>query len=242
MPTKTKTTDRLMRLRNLIDDTPTKEEIIEIVNAVVAALQVIDKKFSDTMEMLKNDTHSSLAEMKGMVNDVFVGEQMKRMRSDVDGAIERLNGRMAMIRDGKDGMMGMRGETGRDGKPGKHADETVVVARVTDALKNLFDEEFKKLREEMGTKSSLKFGGGGASAAGVKFAFGRIAKNETPSGAINGSNTTYTTTQPIHAVLSLVINGQFITDNEYTVSGRTITMTTALPAALSGLSFRISYI
>lgn len=65
---------------------------------------------------------------------------------------------------------------------------------------------------------------------------------ETPTGAINSSNTSYTTANTITTVVSLHINGQFIHPAEYTASGAGFTMGTALDSSLSGLSFTIVYI
>lgn len=64
---------------------------------------------------------------------------------------------------------------------------------------------------------------------------------ETPSGLINGSNRTYTVAHTITTVIGMWINGEFIHPGEYTVSGAGFTMGTALPLALSGSSFTISY-
>jgi hypothetical protein len=85
-------------------------------------------------------------------------------------------------------------------------------------------------------------GGGGTSAIGVQFALGKMTKSETPSGDIDGVNTTYKTTQDIHAILSFAINGQVIMDTEYTVSGKTITMLSPIPADLASTAFRIVYV
>ena len=87
-----------------------------------------------------------------------------------------------------------------------------------------------------------RFGGGGNSDASTKFSMGRIVKKETPTGDIDGANKAYTVKNNIQIVLSFIINGQAISDDEYTISNRTITMTTAIPTELSGLSFRVIYI
>lgn len=65
--------------------------------------------------------------------------------------------------------------------------------------------------------------------------------SQTPVGAINGSNKTYTTSHTITTVFSFAINGQFIHPVEYSLSGSTITFVTALDASLSGTSFTIVY-
>lgn len=73
---------------------------------------------------------------------------------------------------------------------------------------------------------------------------------ETPSGDVDGVNTTYTTLNTINSILSFAINGQYIhpfTSNpeagaNYTFTGSSITFTTPLAADLSGLPFTIVYI
>lgn len=65
---------------------------------------------------------------------------------------------------------------------------------------------------------------------------------ETPSGLINGSNVTYTTTNTITTVLNFHINGMYIHPGEYTTTGTTITFLTALDASLSGTGFTIVYV
>jgi len=101
------------------------------------------------------------------------------------------------------------------------------------------------LKEKLEELKEMKVGGkggGGTSAMGVRYALGSTAVKETPTGDIDGANTTYTVGRTINLVVSFAINGQVITDDEYTVAGKTIEMTTAIPAALSGTSFRIVYV
>lgn len=64
---------------------------------------------------------------------------------------------------------------------------------------------------------------------------------ETPSGLINGSNTTYTVLNSITTVLNFAINGQYIHRSEYTAVGTTITFVTAIDSSLSGTNFDIVY-
>lgn len=64
---------------------------------------------------------------------------------------------------------------------------------------------------------------------------------ETPTGAVDGSNKTYTTAHTITSILSFAINGQFIHPTDYSAVGTTITFVTALPVELSGLPFTIIY-
>lgn len=71
---------------------------------------------------------------------------------------------------------------------------------------------------------------------------------ETPSGAINGSNLTYTVAHTINSIFSFAINGQYLHPRDigagtgdYTFSGMTVTFLSALPAMLAGTSFTIVY-
>lgn len=67
---------------------------------------------------------------------------------------------------------------------------------------------------------------------------------ETPGGLINGSNVTYSTVNVINTIISLTLNGEAITPDQYTytVGVEGFTMDTAIPAPFSGLSFYIVYV
>lgn len=69
-----------------------------------------------------------------------------------------------------------------------------------------------------------------------------VVYTETPTGTVDGSNTTYTTVNTITTVIALWINGEYVHPSEYTASGAGFTMGTALPADLSGKSFTIIYV
>jgi hypothetical protein len=66
---------------------------------------------------------------------------------------------------------------------------------------------------------------------------------ETPSGLVNGSNTSYTLSNtPIANSLDLVLNTRVLTEGvDYILSGTTITMTTAISASYSSLPFIAKY-
>lgn len=65
---------------------------------------------------------------------------------------------------------------------------------------------------------------------------------QTPSGAVNGSNKTYSVTNTIVGIFSFAINGQYLhPGTDYNFSGSTITFVNALPAELNGLPFTIVY-
>ena len=71
--------------------------------------------------------------------------------------------------------------------------------------------------------------------------YGNLIANETPSGAVNGTNTAFTLANGSAYGLALFLNGQLMepgTGNDYTVSGNAITM---LFAPLAGDKLRASY-
>lgn len=129
--------------------------------------------------------------------------------------------------------------------------DPITATEMRDQLENLPEGEklaivaIEGLRAELDDLRKVTQPGvhGGVSNLRIQQAFKYILKTEQPSGLINGSNTAYTVTQPIFAVLSFTLNGETIAQlPNYTVSGRTITFATALPAAYSGKDFEIKYI
>lgn len=72
-----------------------------------------------------------------------------------------------------------------------------------------------------------------------KITFGNLIGvdiKETPSGSHNGVNVTYTLTHtPIANTFDLVVQGQVFTETtDYSFSGTTLTLVTALPAGFTG--------
>lgn len=99
------------------------------------------------------------------------------------------------------------------------------------------EKEIKELKKRPITT------GGGVTNARIQQAFKYILKTEEPVGDIDGVNTTYTVSQPIFAVLAMSLNGEVIAElPNYTISGKTFTFSTALPAAYSGKDFEIKYV
>lgn len=101
------------------------------------------------------------------------------------------------------------------------------------AIKGL-DEEFNGVREALSA---------GVTNLRIQQAFKYLLKTEAPVGAINGSNTTYTVKNDIFAVLAMSINGETIAQlPNYTIAGKSIVFSSALPAVYSGKDFEIKYI
>lgn len=123
--------------------------------------------------------------------------------------------------------------------------------QVRDKLETIKEEKEKlkieaisELRKELDELKARPVGrGGGTSAIGVAQAFKYIGKTEALVGAIDGANTTYSVSSNIWWVACLVVNGEVVAQlPNYTISGRTITFSTALPAVYSGKDVEIKFI
>lgn len=249
---------KLNKLLSLMDeDTLTKEMFVDafanVVNFIKKFRAQNDKDFNalksgigSLTQKLQNDNSLSAAETKRLIKSA-----LDKALKDQSNSLNFVRDRVRRLRDGKD------------------ADETAIVSTVLallpehketildnptelrDKLESLEGEEGLQLKSVKALEEKVKIleerplggrGGGGVTDVGVKFALGRLVNTETPTGAINSSNVTYTVANEINAVLSFGINGEVIHDDEYTFAGNTITFTTALDSSLSGLSFRIVYV
>ena len=105
------------------------------------------------------------------------------------------------------------------------------------SLEKELEKEIKRVERSAASR------GGGTSAPGVAHAFKSIAHTEQPTGAINGSNTTYTVKNNIWWVFGFTINGEQIAQlPNFTYINKTITFASALPAAYADKDFEIKYI
>jgi len=181
--------------------------------------------------------------------DVVLGlkkEYKEKVEEAVNTLNEKIEAKMATMKDGATGRPGMNGLDGLDGIDGKDADEQKIVKAVLsqiqiptaqeiidsmpkeelnfDMVKGLkrFYKEFKNQR--------LGFGGGGFSNIAMQRHF---IDDETPSGTVNGSNKAFTVSKtPYTGSLKVFVNGQRMRVTEdYTLSGKTITFVTAPPTS-----------
>lgn len=143
-------------------------------------------------------------------------------------------------KNGRDGV-GTAGKDGRNGTNGTSPSVKEVVAELRKQPVNYEDiknaPDLTDLPQLIAFLRAGGFRGGGSSSGTVA-----IVYTETPAGLINGSNKTYTVAHTITNVYSFAINGQFLHPTaDYTFSGTTITLVTALDASLSGDPFTITY-
>lgn len=240
-------------LRLADEETLKKSEFLEHAKSVVESLNKrelsMTKLVRDALEEFrsKNNENFSTLESKAVKR---LEDSLNNLESRFSGLEEVQRQTLNFVRD--------KARALKDGEPGADADpeevaqlvlerlqvpESPTVEQITEALQ-LKPEDIDGLDKFVRERIPQRSLGGGNRVTdyGVQFAMGRIIKSETPSGDIDGANTEYTTTQPIHTVISFIINGQAISDDEYTIAGNTITMDEAIPSDLSGTSFRVTYV
>ena len=254
--------ERLKTLFEIINDGLTRDEFTMAFEKVVKQVLKLELKLIEEIKAKTKEEKEALRKLKEefeeiisssikesdstfggfrrrsieAINKLFerneVNKKLKEKLRLADQKILELTNKIASIKNGKDGKDGLQGEPGlpgkdgEDGKDGKDAEEV--------------DEE--KIIEEI-LKRMPKGKGGGTSAIGIANAAKYWVKTEEPVGDIDGANTSYTVSKPIFAVLSFMINGEVIAQlPNYTVSGKTVTFSTAIPAAYSGKDFEIVYV
>lgn len=252
---------KLERLLSLMDeDSLTKEDFVKAFKSVV---DILNTKFSDirqanAQEMAqlrsllekankeKGDALSSgvTTTMTDAVSKLNVARQKleTEQKATMDLIRDKLRAFREFTEEDKQDITDEVREALVDMIP--EIPELQIPTEITDSLQQIMAEHEKQRKdiEELKERPIGRVGGGGHTDIGVQASMGRIVKTETPSGAIDGANTDYTLQGTPHAVLAFHINGQAIPSADYSVSGKTITFSTALPSALSGTEFEIVYI
>lgn len=250
---------KLEAILKMADDGLTKEEFLEsfeIVIKLVKDLQTTNEQEFELMnealdtlsENIKSESKSDLAEVRAICAEMMSKikrEQDAKLKSLKDGKQGPKGDRGEPGKDGKEGKKGKDGKDGRDGKDGE-AGTTVRVGwgahpLQVQGLGVVVDKNTRVINFAGSGLASVVRSKSGVVTVTLQ-AGASSFYTETPSGLINGSNTTYTVVHDITTVFNLAINGQYLHPNvDYTVSGDTITMVTALDASLSGLPFTITY-
>lgn len=133
----------------------------------------------------------------------------------------------------------------------------LIIHRVQSSVQNKFDEIFKKLQEleseERQEKEKIIVAtvpeiiinrANQSSSSAPSPGTTNFADNETPTGALDGVNTSFALAHAPNptASLNLILNGQYLTQgSDYTLAGSTITFASAPDAAFSGLPFKAFY-
>ena len=201
----------------------------------------LKKEFSTTIEQMRGTNAVDLSEIKKVIDTSLL--------KALDIQNNSMNFLQDKVRSTKDGHTPTKEELVALIEPLIPVlPETPEIPEVKMPNLERFDEEDERLSgkiEELEKKideiPTRRLGGTGGD-GNVAYSLLRLIKKETPSGLVNGTNKVYTTTSALKTILHFAINGESIMDDEYTFSGSTITMTTAIPSGLSGKSFRIVYV
>ncbi len=217
------TLKKLDEYLKLINGSLTKKDFEESFKKVSELLVAMEKRNSEAIaqmqrthaEMMKKmgDTHNeNYSALKGQVDEVFVGEQVNRMKTEHSK-------RMADVRNGMDGKTPTKEElialikplipAPREGKQGKN--------------ENLADirEDIKQLKEDMKKQKSRVFGG-----------YSPLSPSHSPihqSFNMNGTDTSVTLREGVAAQGTAIFvrqNGQLLDlTTHYSVNGNKVTFT-----------------
>ena len=222
-------------------------EFIESISGIkverkrIQSIKDLEKEFASTINKIKEVSDKGLSDLSTEIRSSF-----EKLFKEQNNTLNFMRDKVRNLTDGKD------------------ADEEMIIESVLEqiVLPELpeppeipeFPKEFdssdilETLESQSKDIDALKkrpMGtvGGGVTDMRIRQAMKYIVKTEALTGDIDGANLSYTVTQPIFAVFSFSLSGEFIAQiPNYTISDRTITFTTALPSAYSGKDFEITYI
>lgn len=237
-------------LNALNQDYLSKTDFTDAFDAVVGAVNELREELRESV----SQTNTALtAEVRGQMNmmlrrledAVAKAERMTSETRESSRSDSRLTQKMfeekvaemaAMVEPYDDstlrGMIEEMHEHMKSMKMPKEFDPTEIVKAIKEIRKDI--EELKKPRGSVS---------GGVTDMRIRQAFKNILHTEAPVGDIDGVNLTYTVKNDIFAVVAFSLNGEVIAEiPNYTVAGKTITFSSALPAAYSGKDFEIRYI
>lgn len=225
------------------------KQVLKIVEQNVKTTQEIDRQVTDILKSVKDTSDNSSQDLKTRIETLF--QQAREKDDERVAKLESAVGeKIASMKDGVDGISPDADDVtnevlSRIKLPEQK--ETIldtpeeVVEKVNSSETKIKKDQVEGLEEMEGRIKTSS--GGGVSDLRIQQAFKYILKTQAPAGDIDGVNLSYTVTQPIFAILAFSINGEVIAQlPNYTISGNTITFSTALPAAYSGKDFECKFI
>lgn len=196
-----------------------KAEMAQMIEERLPSIQAIDAGFSEKLGRLSSESKSD-----ARTTMRYIEQSVNELRAELPESYDDSEIR-ALINEVKTLIPQMP----------KEFDASDIIKRL-DAI----TEEMKELRD---ATSKVRGTVGGVTNARIQQAFKYILKTETPVGDIDGNNLEYTVSQPIFAVLAFSLSGEVIPQiPNYTINGRKIVFSTALPADYSGSDFEVKYI
>ena len=220
----------IQKLLNALDpDRLSKEDFVNAFEQAVNLIFQIQKEQGEAIDRLeetyrnllakvRSDHTTSLSDLKGQVNDLFVGDQLKRIDGEskastseikrmlsgmIDVKLREVDGRMAKVKDGYTPIKGKDYFDGIHGKDGKGIDEA--------ELKKLLDDIETLKRRPVGKMGMRKI---------------PITRWQYLTSQVNGSTTEFTLdrdTVRVHGILSSQFPGTLNT-TDWVHSGNTLTV------------------
>ncbi len=149
MAVKDQKLDRLEKMLSMVQSSVTKKEFVDAFKVVVDTIQglrksnetefgLIHDNFQILASKIKQDSTSSLEDIKNQVDHLFVSNQLDKIRAAIN---DQVNYQMSII-DQKLNTI-KDGERGLQGPPGKPGKTTVIVKPDNTSLKRIDDELFK---------------------------------------------------------------------------------------------------
>jgi exonuclease VII small subunit/ribosome-associated translation inhibitor RaiA len=246
------TLDRAEAVIKTLDDVVTRDELADFLEKILKRLDEREARLDRALQMMETATKSINYEtIQGnllSVNEAAHSFSRDKLQKHIDDFKSEYSMELGML----------KGTTDEHRTTAtKHRDELVKalarLSKLEDGHNNLpikdlltrltsFSAALDALEKRLKSLET-KPTSGGVTNLRIQQAFKYILKTEQPVGDIDGVNTTYTVTQPIFAILAFSLNGETIAQlPNYTISGRTITFSSALPAAYSGKDFEIKFV
>jgi gas vesicle protein len=102
----------LQQILKLLDEGVRKEDFEKLVKGVLDLVVKIEKKNSEAVDRIEqlyktltskiqNDSSENFKTLKGQVDELFVGEQLKGMKDENDKMIKQVQDKLARVKDGK---------------------------------------------------------------------------------------------------------------------------------------------
>lgn len=234
-------------VRNLI-----YKEFQKVLNEIEQEKQDNNDFIKEQLKLKKERIERIGEDLQKQVNEVI--EKAKQLKDGAKGekgdqGIRGFQGEKGLKGDrGLRGLKGLKGDKGDIPKKGVDYFTPQDIGKISNkALKQLetplksIREDIKKIFEELEKKKQIeRLGAKTIHRGGVRFAY-----NETPTGDINGTNKTFTLAHAPNPATSLILKlgSGFLQagGEDYTLSGRTITMEFAPPTGAIFIAVMYQY-
>src|SRR3990167_4199614 len=126
--------DFLKTLNSLDPERLTREDFSKAFMQLMQLIMKMEQRVNETLGKTQELSHKTISDaqsmhasnfenLKGQVDQVFVGEKISEMKKLIDD-------RIALVKDGKNGRDGLRGERGSSGKSGSPDTPKIIVNKL----------------------------------------------------------------------------------------------------------------